>query len=230
MKNLLALCTALGWLAYTNNSAHFVAAGTLRDLARTESDSIPSASRAMIPFETPRIVMADRDGGTLSPHMWPAVELPNPVGTEFDLQWIKHALRHRYAGPSQLRLQSDKKNWISAETTALEIVSTPRQSDDWWAPEVDRRIRESLQQFAPASMQRDARVFCSSRGCLCYLKGSNESGQITETKVANQLMTALSHEGEWGTLYGIRASDVYYYFEGTEMPHHFWYLIYVLRS
>ncbi len=120
--------------------------------------------------------------GAPIPDLMPAAQSDDPLETGFAPQWIEHAV---FPFPSSASAWGRK--------LALEIVARRRSPDDYWAATMEEELREIVRTKLPAS--RNARVFCNSAGCLCYVE--RDEPFVARSIVYLELL------GETGRKYGV---------------------------
>jgi hypothetical protein len=108
----------------------------------------------------------------------------------------------------------------------LRIAKGVRRPDDRWAGDLASKLRATITATGDADVQRYARVFCGSTGCLCYFEIPADSPSLESfDDVRSVILHGLLDKGGWGQqTFGIVQTDVNEVGElGT------WELIYILR-
>jgi hypothetical protein len=91
--------------------------------------------------------------GSPIPEQMPASQSDDPVEAGFARQWIE-----RVEAPGDFP-------W---KKLALEIASAHRPPNDLWASGMEKELRDIIRTKVPTG--KNARVFCNSVGCLCYVE------------------------------------------------------------
>jgi hypothetical protein len=92
--------------------------------------------------------------GAPIPETLPTADSNDPVEAGFARQWL------------ELLLQAPEHDQLVRET--LKILSGPRNPNDQWSYDARAALRGLVRTAVPNG--RNARVFCSDIGCLCYVE------------------------------------------------------------
>jgi len=98
--------------------------------------------------------------GSRIPDLMPNAESVDPLEVGFARQWLERVI------PSAGRTDP----W---RTLALQVVSRHRSSNDRWADDMEKELRQLV--HASGGAARTSRVFCNSVGCLCYVERNESS-------------------------------------------------------
>jgi hypothetical protein len=121
--------------------------------------------------------------GAPIPEQMPTGESDDPLEAGFARQWIE-----RVEAPGDFP-------W---KKLALEIASAHRPPNDLWASGMEKELRDIIRTKVPTG--KNARVFCNSVGCLCYVE--RDEPFLLQSIVYRALL------GDRGRKWGLERTDL----------------------
>jgi hypothetical protein len=121
--------------------------------------------------------------GSPIPEQMPATDSDDPVEAGFARQWVE-----RVEAPGDFP-------W---KKLALEVVSKHRTPNDLWASGMVKELRDIIRTKVPTA--KNARVFCNSVGCLCYVE--------RDEPFLRQSIVYLALLGDRGRKWGLERTDL----------------------
>lgn len=117
------------------------------------------------------------------PEQMPTTPSDDPVEAGFARQWVE-----RVEAPGD----------FPSKKLALAIVSAHRAPNDLWASGMEKELRDIIRTKVPTA--KNARVFCNSVGCLCYVERDESS--------LRQPIVYLALLGDRGRKWGLDRTDL----------------------